>query len=76
MTKRLPVARRVTILLPMFLVTEADTTAIRDAFNQAGELSAASSCAAGSLASPTTRRRGNALGASPDGDRYQPLWPR
>src|SRR3954451_8711275 len=39
--RRLPTPERVTILLGMFLVTEADAEAIRTIFNQEGELSAA-----------------------------------
>jgi hypothetical protein len=48
----------------MFVVTEADAAVIRAVYEQRGELSAASSCADGFLASPTTDRRGSAPGPS------------
>jgi hypothetical protein len=54
----------------MFVITEADAAAIRATFNQEGELSAAD--AGGFQGSLTTRRRGHAPGASPDGCRCQP----
>jgi hypothetical protein len=53
--------------LTMFVLTEAQATAIRAAYEQRGEFSAAIELRQLFLASRTTRRRGNACGRSPAG---------
>jgi hypothetical protein len=54
----------------MFVVTKEDAAAIRTAYEQGGELSAAIELRRLFAGSPTTRRRGFMRGPSPAGGRY------